>query len=288
MTGTVFNIQSYSLHDGPGIRTIVFLKGCPLQCMWCSNPESQKKAPQIYFDEKKCIRDKGCGLCADACRYGAVSGEGIDFKRCTDCGKCAEVCPSRAVGIYGEAMTAEAVIERVQRESSFYRHGGGGITLSGGEPFMQGEFSIELLRLAKERRINTAAETCGYCDREILHRAAELLDHIMFDIKILNEEKHIRYTGASNRVILDNLDMLFDEFPKLHKHIRTPVIPTVNDNEEDIGDIIRYLKGRDNCSYELLPYHRFGQEKYKLLGREYPALPERLDEEKFEKLKAIL
>lgn len=136
MTGTVFNIQSYSLHDGPGIRTIVFLKGCPLQCMWCSNPESQKKAPQIYFDEKKCIRDKGCGLCADACRYGAVSGEGIDFKRCTDCGKCAEVCPSRAVGIYGEAMTAEAVIERVQRESSFYRHGGGGITLSGGEPFM--------------------------------------------------------------------------------------------------------------------------------------------------------
>lgn len=287
MTGTVLNIQSYSLHDGSGIRTVVFLKGCPLRCKWCSNPESQETKPQIFFDSKKCIHDKGCDLCSFVCQNNAASGGRIDFSLCRNCKKCAEVCPSKAVGVYGNSMTAEQVVDIAERESAFYRHGGGGLTLSGGEPFMQGEFAVEILREAKRRRINTAAETCGCCDTDILRQAAALLDEVMFDVKFLDEKKHIRYTGGSNRMILRNLEMLFEEFPNLHKHIRTPVIPGVNDNEEDIGAIADFLKGRKNFTYELLPYHRFGERKYTMLGRSCPDLPQRLDEEKLEKLKLL-
>lgn len=287
MIGTVFNIQSYSLHDGPGIRTIVFLKGCPLRCIWCSNPESQETHPQVYLDSSKCIHDKGCNFCGEICPKGAAVNGGLNFERCDHCGKCVEACPSKAIGLYGRTMTASELVDRAERESAFYRHGRGGITLSGGEPFMQGEFALEILREAKQRRIHTAAETCGCCDTDVLRQAAELLDYILFDIKILDEQKHINYTGGSNKRILQNLDMLFAEFPKLHKHIRTPVIPTVNDNEQDIAAIKSFLKGRENYTYELLPYHRFGQGKYKMLGRTYPDLPERLDESLFERLKAI-
>ncbi len=287
MTGTVFNIQSYSLHDGPGIRTIVFLKGCPLRCIWCSNPESQDIRPQMYFDNSKCINNMGCGLCSGVCEYGAVFNGKINFEKCTNCGKCAEACPSNAIGIYGETMTAQQVADRIEQESAFYRHGGGGLTLSGGEPFMQGEFALEILREAKRRRINTAAETCGCCDTKILRQAAGLLDYIMYDVKLIDEKKHIRYIGFSNKRILANLEVLFEEFPDLHKHIRTPVIPTVNDNENEIRAIKDFLKGRDNYTYELLPYHRFGQGKYEFIGRKYPDLPERLDDDLFERLKAI-
>ena len=287
MTGTVFNVQNYSLHDGPGIRTVVFLKGCPLRCIWCCNPESQEAYPQIYFDKAKCISDKGCDLCSRVCTADAFSEGELKFTRCTECGKCAQVCPSKAVGIYGRQMTAEEVVESAEQESAFYRHGGGGITLSGGEPFMQGEFALEILKTAKERRISTAAETCGCCDKETLRKAAVFLDHIMFDVKMLDDQKHIKYTGSPNRTILENLEMLFDEFPELHKCIRTPVIPTVNDTEDDIAAIAGFLKGRNNYTYELLPYHRFGQGKYKLLGRSYPDLPESIDESRFQKLKLL-
>lgn len=287
MTGTVFNIQNYSLHDGPGIRTVVFLKGCPLRCIWCSNPESQETYPQIYFDESKCIHEKGCSMCSQICSYGAFSEGKLDHAKCMNCGKCAEICPSKAVSIYGKTMSAEEIIDLVEQDSAFYRHGKGGLTLSGGEPFMQGEFALEILRLAKQRRISTAAETCGCCDTEILRKAANLLGSIMFDVKMLDEQKHIRYTGGSNKIILKNLEMLFEEFPDLHKRIRTPVIPTVNDNESDIAAIRDFLKGRGNYTYELLPYHRFGQGKYKMLGRKYPELPERLDDGLFYRLKDL-
>lgn len=284
MTGTVFNIQNYSLHDGPGIRTVVFLKGCPLRCIWCSNPESQETFQQAYFDSSKCIFDKGCKMCSEVCSADAFSGGCLDISKCSDSIKCAELCPAKAVGIYGRQMTAQEVVDNVERESAFYSHGNGGITLSGGEPFMQGEFALEILKLAKKQKINTAVETCGCCDKQILREAAGLLDNIMFDVKMLDEKKHIKYTGVSNKRILENLEMLFEEFPHLHKCIRTPVIPTVNDNESDIKAIVDLLKGRSNYHYELLPYHRFGQGKYKLLGREYPNLPDRLDESKFQKL----
>lgn len=286
MTGTVFNIQNYSLHDGPGIRTIVFLKGCPLQCAWCSNPESQAPYSQVYFDKVKCIHDNGCDLCSAVCPHEAVEHGNIKFDQCSNCGKCAEICPSKAIGIYGKTMSAQEVMDCVERESAFYRYGGG-LTLSGGEPFMQGEFALEILREAKLRRIDAAVETCGCCDTEILRQAAPLLDYIMFDVKIIDEEKHIRYTGGSNKLILKNLEMLFDQFPEIHKHIRTPVIPTVNDNERDIRAIKEFLKNRKNYTYELLPYHRFGRGKYTFLGRKYPDLPERLDDKLFDRLKEL-
>lgn len=284
--GIIFNIQPYSLHDGPGIRTVVFLKGCPMRCGWCANPESQNVYPEVWFDREKCIKDKGCSYCAgliDISRF-----EPADFNRNAK-GRTEgfeSISPCGALGVYGKEMTVGEIIDRVEAESVFYGDSGG-LTLSGGEPFMQGEFALELLREAKRRYIHTAAETCGLCSTDILHRAAQMLDCIMFDVKLLNEERHLKYTGCSNRQILENLEMLFAEFPKLHKRIRTPVIPSVNDNEEDIRAIVGFLSGKVNYSYELLPYHRFGAGKYRLLGREYAAIPEKLDPELFERLKQL-
>ncbi|SDA30390.1 pyruvate formate lyase activating enzyme [Ruminococcus sp. YE71] len=267
MRGTVFNIQSYSLHDGPGIRTIVFLKGCPLRCGWCSNPESQETFPEVYFDKEKCISDKGCGFCSALCDIGSFSASRANAELCGSCDAFRSVCPSGALGVYGYEAEVGDILDRVEAESAFYSHGGGGMTLSGGEPFMQGEFALELLRESKRRRINTAAETCGMCRSDVLRDAAGLLDTVLFDIKTLDEQKHIEHTGCSNKMILENLEMLFSDFPKLRKIIRTPVIPGVNDSERELSDIRRFLDGRENFRHELLPYHRFGERKYALLGR---------------------
>ena len=268
MTGTVFNIQSYSLHDGPGIRTVVFLKGCPLQCIWCANPESQRAEPEIYFDKAKCIFDKGCNRCSGKCPQNAIQNGKLNFALCDNCKKCTVSCPSKAISVYGKEMAVDEIIEATESEQAFYRHGGGGITLSGGEPLMQVEFAIELLKTAKEHYLHTAIETCGYCKADTLRNAAKYLDFIMYDVKILNDEKHIKYTGVSNKLILDNLKMLFEEFPKIPKLIRTPVIPNIN--EDDIPEIKKYLSQFDNYEYELLPYHRFGENKYIMLGKERP------------------
>lgn len=276
MTGTIFNIQPYSLHDGPGIRTNVFLKGCPMRCLWCANPESQEVFPQAYFDKSKCISDSGCNLCQGLREKVSLIDDGEKY---------ADLCPSGAISIYGREMSIGEVLNRVESESAFYAHGSGGMTLSGGEPFMQGEFTLELLKEARRRRIHTAVETCGFCDTELLHQAAQYIDYIMYDIKCMDSEKHKRFTGQGNALILKNLEMLFDEFPALHKHIRTPVIPNFNDNENDIKMIADFLQKHTNYSYELLPYHRFGEGKYEMLGRKYAEIPKKLDEELFETLK---
>jgi len=284
-TGIVFNIQSYSLHDGPGIRTTVFLKGCPLRCVWCSNPESQRPEPEIYFDKSKCIADKGCDRCIGSCQTNAIGNGVLDFERCSGCLACASVCPSKAVSVYGERMTVSDVLDKVERESVFYRHGNGGMTLSGGEPLLQAEFAVALLQEARRRRIHTAIETCGFCNTRDLREAARYLDYIMFDIKMMDDEEHIRYTGSSNRIILENIEMLFKEYPDIPKVIRTPVIPSVNDQKEDIEGIKAFLAQYDNYTYELLAYHRFGQSKYAMLGRAYADLPEKLDEDRLEDLR---
>lgn len=265
--GIIFNIQPYSLHDGPGIRTIVFLKGCPLRCPWCANPESQIMRPEVYLDERKCIWNEGCRLCDGICSCHALSGARLDHEKCIACGDCLSACPSGALGIYGRTVEVNTVIDRIDRESVFYSHGEGGLTLSGGEPFYQAEFALALLKEAKRRHIHTAVETCGYCGTDILREAARYLDYILYDVKSMDEERHLRVIGADNRLILDNLDMLFCEFPCLHKHVRTPVIPGFNDAKEDIQAIRDFLNGRQNYTYELLPYHRFGERKYELLGR---------------------
>lgn len=272
--GIIFNIQHYSLHDGPGIRTIVFFKGCPLRCRWCCNPESQKSEPEISYDENKCLGKEICGMCKPICddnaiKFSAFGKAFIERDKCSGCMKCVQECPAKAYKKEGKHYTSEEILGIAEKDSVFYQHGNGGLTVSGGEPLLQGSFLIELLRQAKRRRLSTAMETCGYADYAILKQAAGYLDTILFDIKSLNEQKHIVYTGKSNRKILQNFERLCSDFPKLTKYVRTPVIPEFNDSTDDLQNIKNYLKNKPEIFYEQLPYHRFGINKYKALGRRY-------------------
>lgn len=273
--GYVFNIQRYSVHDGPGIRTIVFLKGCPLQCQWCANPESQHVHPEVAFNKNKCIGVKDCGLCINVCQTGAIKtspNNGIIINRelCNNCSSCADVCPSKALNMYGKVMAVNEVLNLVEQDSMFYARSGGGMTLSGGEPLLQADFAVELLKEAKRRRINTNIETCGFSVWENLDRACQYLDNIFYDIKCIDTDKHQQYTGVHNEKILQNLKKLCTEYPTKNVTVRTPVIPGFNDTEEDILAIIDLIKGFPNVKYELLAYHRLGEPKYGYIGKEYP------------------
>ena len=276
VTGLVFNIQKYSVHDGPGIRTIVFTKGCPLACRWCSNPESQKPQPQMAFNPTRCISPAKCNFCIPACPYGsirAVNGAlDIDCTHCNDCETiaCASACPAQSLIVYGKNRTVEDVLHVVAQDSIFYSRSGGGMTISGGEPLFQKKFALALLREARRRRIKTAIETCGCVPWETMEEAAPLLNNILFDVKHTDSEKHKWATGRGNELILSNLKKLSETFPDKPVLVRTPVIPDFNDDDETARSIGRLLKGYANVSYEALPYHRLGTQKYMFLGREYP------------------
>ncbi len=282
--GFVFNIQHYSVHDGPGIRTLVFLKGCPLHCAWCSNPESQRLEPELAYNPGKCIGTKECGLCIEGCPGRALSEDEnglvrIDRASCQKCFACADVCPAQALTVFGKLMTVEEVIATVEADEAFYGRSGGGMTLSGGEPLAQAGFAIELLKEARRRRINTSMETCGFAEWKDLEEACRYLDNIMFDIKHMDPVKHQKFTGVSNERILENFTRLCQEFPNLPKLVRTPVIPGFNDTEEEIAAIIDFIKDKPSTEYELLAFHRFGQPKYGYLGREYELADAALDSE---------
>lgn len=291
--GLVFNIQRYSVHDGPGIRTIIFLKGCPLVCRWCSNPESQSSTPELAFNANKCIGDTDCGLCRQACpRQGikaAADGKiAIDRHACVACFSCVDACPAKALHIFGRSMTVDEVLKAAEADGVFYGRSGGGITLSGGEPLAQGSFTVALLKEARRRRMNTAMETCGLGDWAVLAEAAKYLNTIIFDIKTINAQKHKEYTGAGNEAILANFTRLCEEFPALPKLARTPVIPGFNDGEEDIAAIAGFLTGKTNVDYELLAYHRMGQPKYRYLDRDYPLGDSKLGDDRFKSLKQLV
>ena len=266
--GVLFNIQRYSLHDGPGIRTLPFFKGCPLTCRWCSNPESQRPQPELVYKKNDCIR---CGKCVDACKQKALSPGNpffIDRERCIQCGDCTRVCPTQALEMKGKRMTVRDVIRELQKEENLFRRSGGGITLSGGEPLAQPEFARELLKACKEKGWHTAIETTGLTSKETIEEVFPWIDLALTDIKAINPAVHEENTGVNNSRILENL-IRISFLTKVI--VRIPVIPGVNDNPDEIRSIAefaRLMSGVDTI--HLLPYHTFGENKYSLLGRIYP------------------
>ena len=273
--GLVFNIQKFSLHDGPGIRTIVFLKGCPLACIWCSNPEGQSAAPELTLSANRCMGFEDCDRCIAVCLENAIGRDDngelhVDRDSCDGCGDCAYVCPPKALEVTGDWVGVDEVIRIVEEDDAFYTRSGGGLTLSGGEPLAQGAFVRALLTAARSRGIDTAIETSGLCNWKTLRDVAPLTDRIFFDLKCIDPQKHERVTGVSNRKILENFRRLRTEFPEHDVVVRTPVIPGVNDSEAEIQAIAEFVEAAGGASaYELLPYHGLGEPKYAKLGKRY-------------------
>lgn len=279
--GVVLNIQHFCTHDGPGIRTNVFLKGCSLRCKWCSNPESIQPKTELAYNPGKCIGEKECGFCLqDVCLESAIfvigSGDRADDKvrinwdLCTNCGKCVDLCPANALYLFGQEMTVEQVLDEVEQDASFYRESGGGITLSGGECTLQPEFSAALLVEAHHRGINTAIETAGNVPWESFRRVVEHADTVLHDHKLSDPVRHKQWVGVDNARIKANFQRAYETFPDKTFIVRTPVIPGVNDDEEHIHATLAFIKPFTNViDYELLPYHRFGEGKYRFLGRVY-------------------
>jgi len=269
MTGTIFNIQRYSINDGPGIRTTVFLKGCPLSCKWCHNPESISPDKEILIRENRCIR---CGECFLRCNYFAVKsldGEYItDQETCAQCGRCVEVCFTDARAIVGKEMTVDDVMNEVEKDVIFYNQSGGGVTFSGGEPFLQHEFLIELLKASKKKNLHTAIDTSGFTSSEILQKASRFIDLYLYDIKTLDDTLHKSFTGVSNRLILENLKKLLEWQKNII--VRIPLIPGINNNLEQMRQIGKFISSLQQIQeVHVLPYHRTGIEKYNRLGVEY-------------------
>lgn len=263
--GIIFNIQKFCLHDGDGIRTCVFLKGCPLRCVWCHNPESLEKSPSLSFDKQKC---SACGRCLAECSARTIENGNLRIERekCVKCGRCSEICLNDANEIIGKEMTASEVLDEVLKDKIFYETSGGGLTVSGGEPSYQADFTLELLRLAKESGISIAVETCGIGTREFYEEAANLGTTFLFDIKCIDSVRHRELTGADNSHIISNLQYLFERGADII--IRLPFIPDCNDSDEDIIALVDFLnknKGRYRYA-EIMPYHSLGIGKSEKIG----------------------
>ncbi len=263
--GRVFNIQRFSSSDGPGIRTVVFLKGCPLNCIWCHNPESKNTQAEILYQKDFCV---GCGKCVDACaENGHFFVNGVhDFsrKRCVGCGACAQVCSTKALKTCGEKKSTEEIIANVMRDKMFYEESGGGLTISGGEPLMQYDFALTLLKLAKECGLNTALETCGFSYRD-LSVINEYTDLWLYDIKLFSKEEHMKYTGVSNEIIFKNLELLDEVGGKIV--LRCPIIPEVNLFERHFCEIAKLANKLSNVeAIHLEPYHPLGISKAQQLS----------------------
>lgn len=279
LQGTIFHLARFAIHDGPGIRTVVFLKGCPLRCWWCHSPEGQLAGPELLLRRDRCIR---CGQCLEACPHGAIrdAGDGFDTlaAECALCGTCAAACPTGAREIAGRTVTVHELLSEIERDIVFYDQSGGGVTFSGGEPLAQAAFLEAMLEACRERAIHTAIETSGFAPVDRFQAVAALADLVLFDVKLLDDERHRRVTGVSNRTILENLARL----ARWHRavRVRIPLVPGVNDAPADLDAIGRFVASLGLRAVDVLPYHTAGAAKYARLGRPYlladapPAAPD--------------
>jgi pyruvate formate lyase activating enzyme len=267
LRGLVFDVMRFALHDGPGIRTTVFLKGCPLGCWWCHNPEGLSSEQEVIYFAGRCAR---CGDCVAACPHQAITwndGPVHDPNLCEKSGRCAAVCPAEATEMVGRWVTPDQIVEEVMRDRVFFDESGGGVTFSGGEPFLQARFLGAALEGCRARRIHTVVETCGIASQSALLRAARNVDLFLYDLKLMDSDEHRKYTGAGNEAILENLRALAAE----HRNIivRMPVIPGINDGAQNTEDLVQFLKAAGISRLDLLPYHQTGSDKYTRLNRTY-------------------
>jgi pyruvate formate lyase activating enzyme len=273
--GVIFNIQHYSIHDGPGIRTTVFIKSCPLRCFWCQNPESQLPQPELFFDFERCA---GCGKCVQACPKGAIQLNGGKSETirdlCDGNGKCAEVCPNEARNMMGRRVTVGEVFKEIKADEIFYERSGGGVTLSGGEPLSQPKFAAALLQLCREAGIHTVVDTCGYAPWSTVKQVLQYADLVLYDFKHMDPVEHKKYTGVSNDLILENVKKIYHEL-SIPILARVPVITGFNDSAANIFAIAGFITSELGTSVKvhLLPYHRLGETKFERLEQKDKIVP---------------
>lgn len=287
-TGIVFNIQRFSIHDGPGIRTTVFLKGCPLECIWCSNPEAINTKLEIMVHNARCIH---CGKCKEACTTGAIiffdgnRDQRIDADKCNNCMDCVRACPTKTLECVGRYMTVQEVVREVRKDDLFYRNSGGGITVSGGEPLMQWKFTRDLLKACKEEGFQTALDTTGFASWEVLESILKYVNLVLYDIKHLEDSAHIKGTEVSNKLILENLK---NTAKMTRTWLRFPVLPGFNDSRGHVEKVAQLGARVGVEKVSLLPYHEWGKSKYEKLGLTYRFAPARMiSNDDLEELKKI-
>ncbi|MGD0496373.1 MAG: glycyl-radical enzyme activating protein [Candidatus Bathyarchaeia archaeon] len=266
--GVIFDIKKFAIDDGPGIRTTIFFKGCLLRCWWCHNPEGQLSTPELMYRRTRC---DSCAECVKICPEEAILCPfrriSINRNRCNLCGKCCQVCPTGALAITGKQVTLKEVLREIDKDSIFYDESEGGVTFSGGEPLLQLDFLSALLKECKDWNIRTAVNTCGYASHDAIAKISDKVDLFLYDIKTMDEKKHIKYTGVSNKPILENLKRLAENGSNIQ--VRFPIIPGINDDKDNVTETAEFVASCRIKNISLLPYHRAGIEKYKGLSRVY-------------------